>query len=111
MRLMCGCGAGPVCALWAVEGHGGALVPHCDPRRAEPNGFWVTVNRYPSLVFVGGGVTHADVPGRVRGRTTEVGGALRTLDGMRDLTPQRGRAGGIAFRWIHTLSPPPDFPV
>ena len=20
---MCGCGAGPVCALWAVEGHGG----------------------------------------------------------------------------------------
>ena len=51
---LCGCGAGPVCALWAVEGHGGALVPHCDPRRAEPNGFWVTVNRYPSIVFVGG---------------------------------------------------------
>jgi hypothetical protein len=60
---LCGCGAGPVCALWAVEGHGGALVPHRDPRRAEPNGFWVTVYRYPSIVL------WADVP---EGRTTEV---------------------------------------
>jgi hypothetical protein len=60
---LCGCGAGPVCALWAVGGHGGALVPHRDPRRAEPNGFWVTVYRYPSIVL------WADVP---EGRTKEV---------------------------------------
>ncbi len=106
---LCGCGAGPVCALWAVErrGTGGPWFRTAIRAALNRTGFGLLC-RYPSIVL------WADVP--PEGRTTEVGGALRTLDGMRDLdlTPQRGRAGGILSAGFTALSPPPDvlhFPV
>ena len=91
-------GAG-VCAVGGRGARGGpGSAP--DPRRAEPNGFWVTLYRYPSIVL------WADLP---ECRTSELVQRLGPwcLDGMRDLdlTPQRGRAGRYSFRWIRTHYP------